>query len=176
MTRRSGTSASPGSTSVFAATHAFRSRAQITDRQSASCSGGSNLPPPQLQLGVESSRAGIWPHAQVSPLEYQCIRSPQVFGVHGGHISTHVRFRQVPNRRMSRWPNAGDAGLPGAFLQDPSEETTTLFIGRGLSDPRMKNPPHPPQAPQWHAISTQDTASIRLLVEELSGVGLRLLT
>ena len=79
LTLRSGTVASPGPTSGFAATHAFLSLAQITDRQLVSCSGGSSLPPPQLQLGVASSRAGTWPHAQVSPLEYQCMpRSPQV--------------------------------------------------------------------------------------------------
>ncbi len=79
LTPRSGTEGSRGSTSGFAATHAFLSIAQITDRQSASCYGGSSLPPPQLQLGVESSRAGTLPHAQVSPFEYQCApRSPQV--------------------------------------------------------------------------------------------------
>ena len=80
LTLRSGTEASRGMTSGFATTQTFRSLAQITERQSGSCSGGSSLPPPQLQLGVESSRAGTWPHAHMSPFEYQCAPlSPQVF-------------------------------------------------------------------------------------------------
>lgn len=95
LTLRSGTAPSSGSTPGLATTHAFRSLAQITDRQSPSCSGGSSLPPPQLQLGVESSLAGTRPHEQVSPLEYQCIpRSPQVL-VYMGVRLAHACYRAL---------------------------------------------------------------------------------
>ena len=104
LTLRSGTEGSGGPTPGFAATHAFRSFAQITDRQSSPCSGGSSLPPPHLQLGVESSRAGTWPHTQVSPLEYQCIpRSPQVFPIlpNGTLSRLLLRWNRRPLQHLS---------------------------------------------------------------------------
>lgn len=103
MTLRSGTGAMRGLAFGLAVTHAFLSLAQTTDRQFGLCSGGSSLPPPQLQLGVESSRAGTWPQAQVSPFEYQCMpRSPQVL-VYMGTILAQACYysRTIPRLNVT---------------------------------------------------------------------------